>query len=59
MEIYSLLACQVVQTMISGNRETQRIGVGIDLEKRPTCKGIQEGRDELLVQAVARIRDSK
>lgn len=45
--------------MISGNRETQRIGVGIDLEKRPTCKGIQEGRDELLVQAVARIRDSK
>lgn len=55
-----------LRTMISGigvyypdDRETQRIGVGVDLEKRPTRKGVQEGRDELLEQAVILIRESK
>ncbi|SOD92620.1 S41 family peptidase [Spirosoma fluviale] len=50
-------------TMISGigvnypdGRETQRIGVGVDVEMRPTRKGIESGRDELLEKAISLIR---
>jgi carboxyl-terminal processing protease len=32
-------------------RETQRVGVKIDIEVKPTIKGIQEGRDEVLEAA--------
>ena len=32
--------------------ETQRVGVKIDIEVRPTIKGIQEGRDEVLDTAL-------
>lgn len=49
-----------IYTMISGigvyypdGRETQRIGVKIDVPVKPTIKGIQDGRDELLEKAVA------
>ena len=31
--------------------ETQRKGVKVDIEVRPTIKGIQEGRDEVLEAA--------
>lgn len=31
--------------------ETQRVGIKVDIEVRPTIKGIQEGRDELLEAA--------
>ncbi|MBD2757530.1 S41 family peptidase [Spirosoma validum] len=55
-----------LRTMISGigvnypdGRETQRIGVSVDIEMHPTRKGIQEGRDELLDKAVLLIRDGK
>lgn len=55
-----------LQTMISGigvnypdGRETQRVGVGVDVEMHPTRKGIQEGRDELLEKAILLIRDER
>lgn len=48
-----------VKTMISGigvyypdGKETQRIGIVPDIEVKPTLKGIQEGRDELLEKAI-------
>jgi C-terminal processing protease CtpA/Prc len=51
------------RTMVSGigvnypdGRETQRVGVGVDIEVNPTRKGIQQGRDELLEKAAALIR---
>lgn len=34
-------------------RETQRIGIVPDLEVKPTIKGIQEGRDEVLEKALS------
>lgn len=55
-----------LRTMISGigvnypdGRETQRVGVGVDVEMHPTRQGIKEGRDELLEKAIALIRESK
>jgi hypothetical protein len=48
-----------INTMISGigiyypdGRETQRIGIVPDVEVKPTIKGIQDGRDELLQKAI-------
>lgn len=40
-------------------RETQRIGIIPDIEIRPTIKGIQEGRDEVLERAVKFIETGK
>ncbi|MHC0444171.1 S41 family peptidase [Flavobacterium sp. 3-218] len=34
-------------------RETQRIGIVPDIEVKPTIKGIQEGRDEVLERAIS------
>jgi hypothetical protein len=55
-----------INSMISGigvyypdGRETQRIGIVPDIEVRPTIKGIQDGRDELLEKAIAIIEDNK
>ena len=48
-----------VSTMITGigvyypdGRETQRIGVALDMEVKPTIQGIIDGRDELLEKAI-------
>jgi C-terminal processing protease CtpA/Prc len=48
-----------ITTMISGigvyypdGKETQRIGIVPDIEIRPTIKGIKEGRDEMLENAI-------
>ena len=48
-----------IETWISGlgayypdGKETQRIGIPIDVEIKPTRKGIQENRDELLEKAI-------
>ena len=53
-----------VQTVISGNgiyyhdgRETQRVGIALDMEVKPTIRGILEGRDELLEKAIEIIQD--
>ena len=53
-----------VPTMITGigvyypdGRETQRIGVKLDMEVKPTIRGIIEGRDELLEKAMKIIRE--
>lgn len=55
-----------LRTMISGigvnypdGRETQRVGVGVDVEVHPTRAGIKAGRDELLERAIALIREGK
>ncbi|MBE8725114.1 S41 family peptidase [Flavobacterium hungaricum] len=40
-------------------RETQRIGIVPDIEVKPTIKGIQEGRDEVLERALAFIETGK
>ena len=52
-----------VQTGISGigvyypdGRETQRVGVALDVEVKPTIRGIIEGRDELLEKAIEIIK---
>lgn len=37
-------------------RETQRVGVDVDIEVRPTIKGIQQGEDEILNRAVEYLR---
>ncbi len=51
-----------LKTSISGRgvyypdkRETQRIGIIPDIEVKPTIKGIQEGRDELIEKAIEMI----
>ena len=51
-----------LKTSISGRgvyypdkRETQRIGIVPDIEVKPTIKGIQEGRDELIEKAIEMI----
>ena len=53
-----------VQTIISGigvyypdGRETQRVGVKLDMEVKPTIRGIIEGRDELLEKAIEMIKN--
>ena len=33
-------------------RETQRVGIVVDREVKPTIKGVIEGRDELLEKAI-------
>ncbi|RKR09945.1 C-terminal processing protease CtpA/Prc [Flavobacterium sp. 90] len=38
-------------------RETQRIGIVPDIEVKPTIKGIQEGRDEVLDRAIQFIQE--
>ena len=55
-----------LQTMISGigvyypdGRETQRVGIVPDIEVKPTIRGIQEGRDEVLERAMALIQTGK
>ncbi|GHU89116.1 hypothetical protein FACS1894155_05370 [Bacteroidia bacterium] len=55
-----------LKTLISGigvyypdGRETQRIGIVPDIEVRPTIKGIQAGRDELLEKAIEIINGKK
>ena len=55
-----------LRTMISGigvnypdGRETQRVGVGVDVEMYPTRRGIKEGRDELLEKVITLIREGK
>jgi C-terminal processing protease CtpA/Prc len=52
-----------LRTMISGigilypdGSETQRKGVRIDREVRPTIKGIREGRDEVLEEAIRMVK---
>lgn len=40
-------------------RETQRIGIVPDIEIKPTIKGIQEGRDEVLERAIQFIETGK
>lgn len=40
-------------------RETQRIGIVPDIEVKPTIKGIQEGRDEVLDRALVFIETGK
>lgn len=40
-------------------RETQRIGIIPDIEIKPTIKGIQEGKDEVLNRALAFIETGK
>jgi C-terminal processing protease CtpA/Prc len=40
-------------------RETQRIGIIPDIEVKPTIKGIQEGRDEILERAILFIESGK
>ena len=40
-------------------RETQRIGIVPDIEIKPTIKGIQEGRDEVLERALQFIETGK
>ncbi len=40
-------------------RETQRIGIIPDIEVKPTIKGIQEGRDEVLERALQFIETGK
>ena len=40
-------------------RETQRIGIVPDIEVKPTIKGIQEGRDEVLERALNFIETGK
>jgi C-terminal processing protease CtpA/Prc len=40
-------------------KETQRIGIVPDIEVKPTIKGIQEGRDEVLERALAFIETGK
>jgi len=51
-----------IETTISGlgvyypdGTETQRVGIRVDLEVKPTIAGIKEGRDELYEKAVALI----
>jgi len=55
-----------LKTWISGigvyypdGRQTQRIGIIPDIVVKPTIKGIQEGRDELLEKAVEIIKSGK
>jgi len=55
-----------LMTYISGigiyypdGRQTQRIGIVPDIVVKPTIKGIQEGRDELLEKAIEIIKNSK
>jgi C-terminal processing protease CtpA/Prc len=40
-------------------RETQRSGIVPDIEAKPTIKGIQEGRDEVLERAILFIENGK
>jgi carboxyl-terminal processing protease len=40
-------------------RETQRVGIDIDIEVKPTIEGIQKGEDELLNRALEFIRTGK
>lgn len=53
-----------VKTMISGvgilypdGTESQRAGVKIDKEVRPTIKGIKEGKDEVLAEAIRMLNE--
>jgi carboxyl-terminal processing protease len=39
--------------------ETQRIGIRIDINVRPTIKGLQEGRDELVERAISYIQSNQ
>ena len=55
-----------VNTSITGigvyypdGRETQRIGIVPDIEVKPTIKGIQEGKDEVLEKAIQLILNNK
>ncbi|CAM3574699.1 hypothetical protein FLCH110379_11415 [Flavobacterium chungbukense] len=41
------------------NTETQRIGIIPDIEIKPTIKGIQEGKDEVLDRALLFIETGK
>ncbi|MNL65656.1 Peptidase family S41 [compost metagenome] len=40
-------------------RETQRIGIIPDIEIKPTIKGIQEGKDEVLERALLFVETGK
>ena len=40
-------------------RETQRIGIVPDIKVKPTIKGIQEGKDEVLDRALVFIETGK
>jgi C-terminal processing protease CtpA/Prc len=55
-----------LRTMISGigvfypdGSPTQKVGIVPDIEVRPTIKGIQQGKDEVLERAVNLIKDFK
>lgn len=39
--------------------ETQRVGIALDIEVKPTVKGIREGRDEVLERAIQLIQEDK
>ena len=43
-------------TYYPDGRETQRVGIALDIEVKPTIKGIREGRDELLEKAIEIIK---
>lgn len=62
----SLFNFKGFQTLFSGmgvyypdKRETQRIGIVPDIEVKPTIKGIQEGKDEVLDRALLFIETGK
>jgi hypothetical protein len=38
------------------NTNTQRVGVKIDIQVKPTIKGIKEGRDEVMEKALQSLR---
>lgn len=40
-------------------RETQRVGITADIQVKPTIKGIQEGRDEILDRALKFVESGK
>ena len=56
-----LLLILLSQTVFSQAKlsETQRIGIIPDIEAKPTIKGIQEGRDEVLERAILFIENGK
>lgn len=49
----------VFQIGFASKKETQRIGIVPDIEIKPTIRGIQEGKDEVLERAVLFVEKGK
>lgn len=49
----------VFQIGFANKKETQRIGIVPDIEIKPTIRGIQEGKDEVLERAVLFVEKGK